>query len=44
LQTAGSGATPGVWTGTSYVGSLDDFNSRLPQPRRGIYLTLGLDL
>lgn len=43
METAGSGATQGVFGPTGYVGSQDDFNSRLPQPRRSIFFTLGLD-
>ena len=43
-QTAGSGNTPGVYSGTTYIGSKDDYNSRLPQPRRGFYGTLGFNL
>ena len=33
METAGSGNSPGVYTGTQYVGSKDIFNSLLPQPR-----------
>jgi iron complex outermembrane receptor protein len=44
MQTAGSGNTPGVFSGTSYIGSKDDYNSRLPQPRRGFFGTLGFNL
>ena len=44
MSTAGSGNTPGVFNGGTYVGSQDLFNSRLPQPGRGFYFTLGLDI
>ncbi|HVJ92661.1 MAG TPA: hypothetical protein VM580_22830, partial [Labilithrix sp.] len=42
-ESAGSGATPGIFSGSTYTGSRDDFNSRLPQPGRTIFLTIGFD-
>ena len=44
MQTAGSGSAPGVFNGTGYLGSRDINNSLLPQPRRALFLTLGLDI
>lgn len=44
MATAGSGDTPGTFIGTTYVGSQDEHNSRLPQPRRSLFLSAGLDL
>jgi hypothetical protein len=43
-QTAGSGTAPGFYTGTQYIGSQDLYNSLLPQPRRSVFLTLGIDI
>jgi iron complex outermembrane receptor protein len=42
-ESAGGGATPAIFSGSTYTGSRDDFNSRLPQPGRSLFLTLGLD-
>jgi len=44
MATAASGDTPATFLGTNYLGSQDDHNSRLPQPRRSFFLTAGLDL
>jgi hypothetical protein len=43
-NTAGSGSVPGAFSGSTYTGSQDIFNSLLPQPRRSFFLTMGLDL
>lgn len=44
MATAGSGNTPSVIADGSYVGSQDEFNSRHPQPRRSLLLTVGLEI
>jgi len=44
MATAASGATPASFVGTTYIGSQDEHNSRLPQPRRSFFITAGLDL
>lgn len=41
---ADSGATPGTFSATGYTGSAGYANSLHPQPRRSLFLTVGLDL
>lgn len=44
IRTADSGEVPGRFVGGQWVGAAGYYNSRLPQPGRSVWLTLGLDL
>lgn len=44
IRTADSGETPGASFGGVWRGAAGYYNSRLPQPGRAVWLTLGLDL
>jgi len=44
IRTADSGETPGAMVGGVWTGSAGYYNSRLPQPGRTLWVTLGLDL
>jgi outer membrane cobalamin receptor len=44
IRTADSGDEPGRFVGDRWIGSAGYYNSRLPQPGRSVWLTLGLDL
>jgi outer membrane receptor for ferrienterochelin and colicins len=44
IRTADSGEVPGSGFAGSWTGAAGYYNSRLPQPGRAVWLTLGLDL